>query len=105
MAPNETLDADGGRYYFYDWGQCHVPNGERTRADVTCTINRNEKAFVKYFIGLSNSDYYTNQRMCIAYGDDKKPVASDFNYKLCQEETKDPYPDSFGSTSIAWEYK
>ena len=103
--PNNTNDSDGGRFYYYDWGCCFSSEGTAARNDVSCKIYRNSDNYMMYLIGLSNSNFHTNHRLCIAYGNGGKPVKGDLNYKLCQEETKDPYPKGFGGTTIAWVYK
>ena len=102
---NRTGDYDGGRYYYYDWGNCFVSEGTDARNDVSCRIYRNGNNYMIYFIGLSNSNFYTNRRLCIAYGNGGKPVENDLNYKLCQEETQNSYSQGFGATSIAWVYQ
>ena len=102
--PNRTLDADGGRYYFYDWGTCHPTVMDSGRSEVYCTVNRNGQGYLLYKIGFSNSNYEPNKMTCVAYGPGRKPTENETNYKICKEETQDPYPDSHGSESYAWEY-
>lgn len=91
---------------YFDWGNCMLVSTDN-RKEAHCDISKNH---VSYILEFHNGTYIKatgskKKSLCIAYWGDRKPISTDKNYKLCESETGDSDPGSFGSTSIYFRYK
>lgn len=89
---------------FFSWGNCSIVVMESGRNSVQCTIRQNGKDYLTYVLGFSNSTWYADKAICVAFGNGAKPTASDMTYQICSSDTKKTEWIGFGSTSISMVY-
>jgi len=88
----------------FSWGRCDivVDSGDnRTQ----CMISQNERNYLMYLIGFSDSTSYRDKTACIFYGNGAKPTASDMTYQICKAETKANSDNPFGGYSRLMYYQ
>ncbi len=88
---------------YFSWGYCGLYNVDG-RSEVTCTLTKNGKSYLKYWLGFSHSVYLTDRAACLAFGTSGKPAAGDINYQICKSDTNCRYADSWGDTTYGWDY-
>ncbi len=109
---NLDIDISPNRYSndkstaYFAWGNCRLVSTD-SRSEAYCDIYKNH---VTYILEFFNGTYVKSaggkkKSLCIAYWGDRKPISTDKNYRLCEEETGDSAPGSFGSTAIYFRYK
>ena len=107
LSPYKTssvFSADEAMIYHYDWGELLIVyNGEQK--DAQTFIYKNNAWYLSYTVLFSSSTFLTYKKACIAYGPSRKPIVSDINYQICQQETNNETPEEWGTYSLYWIYR
>ena len=110
LSPNSYNDKQDTAYF--NWGNCllNVGTNDERRREVQCFIYKNGKSYLRYVLEFYGGTYFINRdwkakRLCVATGENDKPISTDINYKICQGETIDTNPLTFGEKSLGFAYK
>ena len=97
-------------YAYFNWGYCML-NSHSNRQEVHCVLEKNEKDYLRYALEFYYGSYFElvyrgggTKAHCVAYGKTAPPISSDISYKICEGETKNQTPYSWGTYSLSWKY-
>jgi len=92
----------------FKWGSCTLVTYNGGRNNIQCVVNKNGSNYLMYVLGFTNSNWYANRAVCVAFNaasGSTKPTPQDISYQVCLGELgKKASPISFGGNSYAWSY-